>query len=60
MPLPEISHVVEVSFTAVATPYSASVLDPVVPGPAKYIVSVVMAIVTVFFIFTKVITVPTG
>jgi hypothetical protein len=60
MPLPDISHVVEVSFTAVATPYAARVRDPVVPGPAKYIVSVVIAIVTVLIMFTKVITVPTG
>jgi hypothetical protein len=31
----------------VAIPYAAKVLDPVVPVPAKYMVSVVIAIVVV-------------
>jgi hypothetical protein len=44
--LPEINQVVEVIFTAVAIPYCANDLLPVVPVPAKYIVSVVIAIVT--------------
>jgi hypothetical protein len=44
--VPEIIHVVVVSFNAVATPYCANDLDPVVPAPARYNVSVVMAIVT--------------
>lgn len=35
-----------VSFLAVAVPYCASDLLPVEPVPAKYIVSVVIAIVT--------------
>jgi hypothetical protein len=35
------------TLTAVAIPYAASVREPVVPVPAKYIVSVVIAIVTV-------------
>jgi hypothetical protein len=40
-------HVVLVTLTAVAIPYAANVLLPVVPVPPKYIVSVVIAIVTV-------------
>ena len=39
-------HVVEVIFIAVAMPYCANVLLPVVPVPAKYIVSLVIATVT--------------
>ncbi len=41
-PDPEISQVVAVSFNAVAIPYCANVLDPVVPVPAKKSVSVVI------------------
>ena len=37
---------VEVIFTAVADPYCASVLVPVVPADDKYIVSVVIAMLT--------------
>ena len=37
---------VEVIFIAVAIPYCANDLLPVVPVPAKYIVSLVIAIVT--------------
>ena len=44
--MPEITHVVESIFTAVAIPYCARLRDPVDPVPAKYIVSVVIAIVT--------------
>jgi hypothetical protein len=40
-------HVVAATLTAVAIPYAANVLVPVVPVPAKYIVSVVIAILTV-------------
>ena len=59
-PLPEIIQLVLVTLMAVATPNAASVLLPVVPAPARYIVSDVMAIVTVLIMFTNVITVPTG
>ena len=46
---------------AVAMPYCASVRDPVVPVPARYIVSVVMAIVQLpAFILINVNTVPIG
>jgi hypothetical protein len=38
---------VAVNFTAVAIPNGARVREPVVPAPAKYIVSVVIAIVIV-------------
>lgn len=51
---------VDVTLTADAIPFAAKVLDPVVPGPAKINVSVVIAIVTVLMRFTKVTTVPTG
>lgn len=37
---------VDVIFTAVAEPYCASVLDPVVPADDRYMVSVVIAMVT--------------
>jgi len=40
-------QVVEVSLTAVAIPNGARVLEPVVPGPARFMVSVVIAIVIV-------------
>jgi hypothetical protein len=46
-PFPLIIQVVDVVFTAVAIPWAARVLEPVVPAPAKYIVSVVIAIVIV-------------
>lgn len=39
-------HSVEVSLMAVAMPFAASVLLPVVPAPASRIVSVVIAMVT--------------
>jgi hypothetical protein len=42
-----IYQVVAATLTAVAIPYAARVLDPVVPVPARYMVSVVMAIVVV-------------
>jgi hypothetical protein len=53
-------HEVEVTLTAVAMPYAASVREPVVPAPARYIVSVVIAIVTVLIMLMNVIAVPTG
>ena len=54
-------QVVLVSFLAVATPYCVSDLLPVVPAPAKYIVSDVIAIVTTLAVmFVNVIQVPTG
>jgi hypothetical protein len=60
-PLPEINQSVLASLTAEAMPYSARVREPVVPGPARYMVSVVIAIVTSAAArFTKVSTVPTG
>ena len=40
-------HVVLATLTAVAIPYAANVLVPVVPVPARYMVSVVIAILTV-------------
>jgi len=40
-------QVVAATLTAVAIPYAARVLVPVVPVPAKYMVSVVIAILTV-------------
>jgi hypothetical protein len=45
-PDPEISQVVEVILIAVAEPYRAKLRDPVVPAEDRYIVSVVIAIVT--------------
>ena len=52
---------VESILTAVATPYWASDLLPVVPVPAKYIVSEVIAIVTTWEVMLmNVIAVPTG
>lgn len=57
-PDPEIIHSVEVIFKAVAIPFAANVLLPVVPGPAHLKVSEVIAIVTVFIRFTKVRVVP--
>jgi hypothetical protein len=45
-PLPEISHSVAVTLIAVADPFAARVLDPVVPAGDNRIVSVVMAMVT--------------
>lgn len=60
-PFPLIIHAVDVIFTAVAIPNAAKVREPVVPDPAKYIVSVVIAIVVVApEPETKVIVVPTG
>ena len=55
-------HSVEVILTAVADPFAANVLEPVVPGPARRRVSVVIAIVTTpaAFWLTKVTAVPTG
>ena len=41
------NHDVAVTLTAVAIPNAARVLEPVVPVPARYIVSDVIAIVTV-------------
>jgi hypothetical protein len=41
------NHVVAATLTAVAIPYAASVREPVVPVPPRYIVSEVIAIVTV-------------
>jgi hypothetical protein len=49
-PLPLISHVVEVILIAVAEPYWARLREPVVPAELKYIVSVVMAIVTTWLV----------
>ena len=57
--VPEISHVVEVSFRAVATPYCARVREPVVPALARYIVSLLIAMVTACEVmFVNVSTVP--
>lgn len=44
-PVPEIIQRVDVTLIAVATPFAARVLDPVVPVPAKTNVSVVIEIV---------------
>jgi hypothetical protein len=41
------NQVVAATLTAVAIPYAARVLEPVVPVPPRYIVSVAIAIVTV-------------
>jgi hypothetical protein len=46
-PVPLIYQVVAATLTAVAIPWAANVLEPVVPVPARYIVSVSMAIVAV-------------
>jgi len=60
-PFPEITQVVLATFTALATPYSAKVRVPVAPSPAKYIVSVVIAISRSFADkLIKVTTVPTA
>ena len=60
-PLPEINQFVEVIFIAVAEPYCAKVRDPVVPAEDRYMVSVVMAIVTfATAMLMKVIAVPIG
>jgi hypothetical protein len=60
-PLPEIIQAVLVIFKAVAVPYCANVRVPVVPKPAKYIVSVVMAmLIEVADKLTKLIAVPIG
>lgn len=58
----DIIHRVLVTFIAVATPLAASVLEPVVPAPARTRVSVVIAIVSVpaDVSFTNVIAVPIG
>ena len=55
-------HSVDVSLIAVATPFAASVRLPVVPAPARRMVSVVMAIVITPALawFTKVTAVPMG
>ena len=60
--VPEIIHLVEVTLIAVATPFAASVLLPVVPAPASTSVSEVIAIVITppEVSFTKVIAVPIG
>jgi hypothetical protein len=49
-PLPEINQVVEVILIAVADPYCARLREPVVPTELKYIVSVVIAIVTTWLV----------
>jgi hypothetical protein len=60
-PLPLISHVVLVSFIAVAEPYCANVLVPVVPAVLKNIVSDVIAILmAVADIFINISVVPIG
>ena len=60
-PLPLISQVVVVILIAVAEPYSARLREPVVPAELKYIVSVVMAIVTTWVVMLmNVIAVPIG
>ena len=45
--MPAINHAVADTFIAVADPYAASVRDPVVPVPARYMVSEAIAILTV-------------
>lgn len=61
-PVPLIIHSVEVILSAVAIPFAANVLLPVVPAPANRIVSDVIAIVTVPapFWLTNVMAVPIG
>lgn len=60
--MPEIIHSVVVILIAVATPLAAKVLLPVVPAPARRIVSEVIEIVTTpaEFWLMKVIAVPMG
>ena len=60
--MPAINHTVADTFIAVAEPYAAKVLDPVVPAPTRYMVSVAMAMVTVLALgpATNVIAVPMG
>lgn len=45
-PVPLMIHSVEVILRQVAMPFAASVRDPVVPAPARRIVSVVIEIVS--------------
>ena len=45
-PTPSMIHSVDVNLSATAMPLAASVLLPVVPAPARRIVSAVMAMVT--------------
>jgi hypothetical protein len=61
-PVPEIIHSVLVNLIAVAIPFAARVLLPVVPAGDKRIVSVVIAIVTTPapFWLINVTAVPTG
>lgn len=61
-PVPEMIHSVLVIFTAVATPLAASEREPVVPVPARRIVSVVIAMVMTPapFWLMNVTAVPTG
>lgn len=55
------SQFVDVILTAVAEPYCASVLDPVVPAEDRYIVSDVIAMVTLAAaILINVMAVPIG
>jgi hypothetical protein len=55
------SQLVEVIFIAVAEPYCAKLREPVVPAEDKYIVSVVIAIVTTWLVMLmNVIAVPIG
>ena len=53
-------HDVEPIFSAVAMPLAASARVPVVPAPARVIVSVVMAMLRTFTSLTKVRVVPIG
>ncbi len=60
-PVPLMIHSVLVTFLAMATPLAASVRLPVVPAPARRMVSLVIAIVSVpaAFWLTKCSSVPT-
>ena len=60
-PLPDINQVVLVIFMAVADPYCARLREPVVPALLRYIVSVVIAMVTTSEVMLiKLIAVPSG
>jgi hypothetical protein len=59
--VPEINHTVADTFIAVAEPYAAKVLVPVVPAPVKYMVSLLaMSTVVALGPAINVIAVPIG
>ena len=45
--MPEINHTVADTLIAVAEPYAAKVLEPVVPVPVRYMVSLLAIVIVV-------------